>query len=209
MPRPVLQYCSLPFSWHRIRYPSILLQVAARRLCPNRTRMHAALCREAGRLVSRPRRVKSQAVASRPAESRICVLLHFRSACNVLAALQQRRGLPCSALKATRSSVIRPHSVAPRRRVVCGRVAWASRAGGNPVAPAPLRTPSAGFPAVGKRAPLGPEGRPQPSSEGGGDTLRRQDSPRGVSFPVKRSCMASCLACVRLTRFHGAQAYSG
>ena len=53
MPRPVLQYCSLPFSWHRIRYPSILLQVAARRLCPNRTRRHAALCREAGRLVSR------------------------------------------------------------------------------------------------------------------------------------------------------------
>lgn len=90
MPRPVLQYCSLPFSWHRIRYPSILIQFAARRMCPNRTRRHAALCREAGRLVSRPRRVKSQAVASRPAESRTwsrCAgaalwsyLLHFRSA---------------------------------------------------------------------------------------------------------------------------------
>ena len=53
MPRPVLQYCSLPFNWHRSRYSSILLQVTGNRLCPNRTRSHAALCREAGRLVSR------------------------------------------------------------------------------------------------------------------------------------------------------------
>ena len=39
-------------------------------LFPIRTRISAALCREAGRLVAGTRRVKSQAVASRPAESR-------------------------------------------------------------------------------------------------------------------------------------------
>ena len=70
-------------------------------LCPIRTR---CLCGPlpGGRPVGQPvpGRVKSQAVASRPAESRICVLLHFRSACNVLAALQQRRGLPCCTLTA-------------------------------------------------------------------------------------------------------------
>ena len=64
---------------------------------------HAFLRPSAGRPAgwsAGTRRVKSQAVASRPAESRICVLLHFRSACNVLAALQQRSVLPCCTLTA-------------------------------------------------------------------------------------------------------------
>ena len=49
----------------------------------------------------------------------------------------------------------------------------------------------------------------QSASGGGGDTLRRQDSPSGVNLPVKRSCMASCISQVKLIKFHRDQAYSG
>ena len=59
-------------------------------LFPIRTRISAALCREAGRWAAGPGRMKSQAVASRPAESRICSPLRWRSTLVLFAALPQR-----------------------------------------------------------------------------------------------------------------------
>ena len=44
---------------------------------------------------------------------------------------------------------------------------------------------------------------------GGGGTLFRQRSQSAVSFLVARSCIASCAALDRLTRFQGQYAYSG
>lgn len=44
---------------------------------------------------------------------------------------------------------------------------------------------------------------------GGGGTLFRQRSPSAVSFLVARSCIASCAALDRLTRFQRQYAYSG
>ena len=44
---------------------------------------------------------------------------------------------------------------------------------------------------------------------GGGGTLFRQRSPSTVSFLVARSCIASCAALDRLTRFQRQYAYSG
>ena len=68
--------------------------------------------------------------------------------------------------------------------------------------------PSAGFPAVGKSsAPVpGPGLSTAPRV---GAILRRHASPSSVSRPVRRSCIASCRSPDRLTRFHGAHAYSG
>lgn len=43
----------------------------------------------------------------------------------------------------------------------------------------------------------------------GGIVRRRHLSPSGVSLCVSRSCIASCCSADRLSRFHGAQAYSG
>ena len=43
----------------------------------------------------------------------------------------------------------------------------------------------------------------------GGIVFLRQLSPSGVSLCVSRSCIASCFSADRLSKFHGAQAYSG
>lgn len=54
---------------------------------------------------------------------------------------------------------------------------------------------------------------PEPSDHSpqveGGIVFLRQLSPSGVSLCVSRSCIASCFSADRLSKFHGAQAYSG
>lgn len=136
MPRPVLQYCSLPFSWHRIRSTSTLFQVTARRAYVNTPRRNAGLRRcqadvsnsgtHSVRLSAErpagwsagPRRVKSQAVASRPAESRTWSPLRYRSTWPGSSAPPQRNG-----------SYERLQRAGSRRRVVHGRVPRASCVG--------------------------------------------------------------------------------
>ena len=54
---------------------------------------------------------------------------------------------------------------------------------------------------------------PEPSDHSpqveGGIVFLRQLSPSGVSLCVSRSCIASCFSADKLSKFHGAQAYSG
>lgn len=54
---------------------------------------------------------------------------------------------------------------------------------------------------------------PEPSDHSpqveGGIVFLRQLSPSDVSLCVSRSCIASCFSADRLSKFHGAQAYSG
>ena len=60
---------------------------------------------------------------------------------------------------------------------------------------------------------MGVRSVPEPSDHSpqveGGIVFLRQLSPSGVSLCVSRSCIASCFSADRLSKFHGAQAYSG
>lgn len=90
---------------------------------------------------------------------------------------------------------------AARSRVVCARAA--------PDRVFLSLTPSHFFPPSEMGAPSVPEPSDHSPQVEGGIVFLRQLSPSGVSLCVSRSCIASCFSADRLSKFHGAQAYSG
>lgn len=79
----------------------------------------------------------------------------------------------------------------------------------HPIAFSCRSPPRTFFPPSEMAAPPVPEPSDHSPQIEGGIVFLRQLSPSGVSLCVSRSCIASCFSADRLSKFHGAQAYSG